>query len=89
MSSSHQLRRALAFGALALVLIALVAAGIPLSMMWLGTRLSGHGYAAVFLTVFFSFVVGGGLMFLIFYSARHGYDDAAHHGDDGDHPESR
>ena len=26
------------------------------------------------------FVVGGGLMFLIFYSARKGYDDAVHHG---------
>jgi hypothetical protein len=29
-------------------------------------------------------------MFLIFFSARHGFDDAAHHGDDGgDHPETR
>ncbi|MGH6924886.1 MAG: hypothetical protein ACRED5_14225 [Propylenella sp.] len=84
------MRRVLAVGALALVLIAFVAAGVPLSMMWLGIELSVHGYAAVFLTVFFSFVVGGGLMFLIFFSARHGYDDAAHHGDDGgDHPETR
>ena len=27
--------------------------------------------------VLFSLVVGGGLMALVFYSSRHGYDDAA------------
>ena len=32
------------------------------------------------------FVVGGGLMFLIFYSARKGYDDAVHHGRGGRDP---
>ena len=64
-----------------LVLLLIVAAAlVPTSMMLAGMTLSGHGYAAVFLMVFFSFAVAGGLMFLIFYSARHGYDDAAHHG---------
>jgi hypothetical protein len=28
----------------------------------------------------FCFGIGGGLMFLIFYSARHGHDEAAHFG---------
>jgi hypothetical protein len=32
-------------------------------------------YVAMALGVFFSLVVGCGLMALLFYSARHGYDD--------------
>lgn len=72
------MRRLLVIGGVALLLVAIAAAIVPLWMMSAGMSLSGHGYAAVFLTIFFSFVVGGGLMFLIFYSARHGFDDAAH-----------
>ena len=34
----------------------------------------------IVLMVIGCFAVGGGLMFLIFYSARKGYDDAVHHG---------
>lgn len=74
------MRRALLIGGVALLLAAIAAALVPVSMMLLGWSLGAHGYVALFLTVFFSFVVAGGLMFLIFYSARHGYDDAAHHG---------
>jgi hypothetical protein len=37
----------------------------------------GWGYAAMALGGLFSLVVGGGLMALVFYSARHGYDEAA------------
>jgi hypothetical protein len=50
--------------------------------------LSPAGYGAVALMVVFCFAVGGGLMFLIFYSARKGYDDAAHRArrDGGDWP---
>jgi hypothetical protein len=45
---------------------------------WL--RLSGdaiplYGWFAIAGGVFFSLLVGGGLMALMFYSSRHGYDD--------------
>ncbi len=33
------------------------------------------GYVAMGLSIFFSLVVGGGLMALMFYSSRHGYDE--------------
>ena len=33
------------------------------------------GYVAMGLGIFFSLVVGGGLMALMFYSSRHGYDE--------------
>jgi hypothetical protein len=36
--------------------------------------ISGHGYAAMTLGIVFSFVVGIGLMSLVFYSSRKGYD---------------
>jgi hypothetical protein len=35
-------------------------------------------YIPIGLGIFFSLVVGCGLMALVFYSNRHGYDDAAH-----------
>lgn len=35
------------------------------------------GYVAMALGVGFSLVIGCGLMALVFYSSRHGYDDAA------------
>jgi hypothetical protein len=38
-------------------------------------RMSGHGWAALILGVFFSLAVGIGLMGLIFFSARRGYDE--------------
>jgi hypothetical protein len=42
-----------------------------------------YGYAAIVLGLFFSLAVGIGLMALIFYSSRHGYDEPAHRvGDD-------
>ncbi|MGE3150473.1 MAG: hypothetical protein AB7K04_15560, partial [Pseudorhodoplanes sp.] len=40
--------------------------------------LSGHGYVAMGLGIFFSIVVGCGLMALVFYSHRKGYDETAH-----------
>jgi hypothetical protein len=63
-----------------LLLAAIAAAIIPMWVATAGIGLSGHGAAAVLLTVLFSFAVGGGLMFLIFHSARKGYDESAHLG---------
>jgi hypothetical protein len=60
------------------LLVVIAAAVVP---MWISTAhmgLTGHGYAAVFLMIVFMSLVGGGLMFLIFFSARRGYDEAAH-----------
>ncbi len=34
-----------------------------------------YGWFAIAGGVFFSLLVGGGLMALVFYSSRHGYDD--------------
>ena len=43
--------------------------------------LPGWMYAAMIGGVVFSLLVGGGLMGLVFYSARAGYDDQAAHND--------
>jgi heme/copper-type cytochrome/quinol oxidase subunit 2 len=43
-----------------------------------GTEMSGHGWTALILGVVFSFVVGIGLMWLVFYSNRKGYDERQH-----------
>jgi hypothetical protein len=40
-----------------------------------GAEISGHGYAAMAIGVLFTVALGGGLMALVFYSHRHGYDD--------------
>jgi TRAP-type C4-dicarboxylate transport system permease small subunit len=47
-----------------------------------GPPMPASGYVAMILGVLFSLVVGIGLMALIFYSNRHGYDDG-HGGEDG------
>ncbi len=39
--------------------------------------LSGHGVVALVLGVLASLALGVGLMFLVFYSSRRGYDDDA------------
>jgi hypothetical protein len=40
-----------------------------------GPPMPAVGYVAMILGVVFSLVVGCGLMALLFYSSRHGYDD--------------
>jgi Flp pilus assembly protein TadG len=44
--------------------------------MTAGIELPAFALAMIVLMVLFCFAVGGGLMFLVFYSARKGYDDA-------------
>jgi hypothetical protein len=39
------------------------------------SRMTGHGWAALIIAFVMVAVVGGGLMWLAFYSARKGYDD--------------
>src|SRR5215472_12225861 len=42
-----------------------------------GPPMPAQGYIAMVLGVVFSIVIGAGLMALVFYSSRHGYDDAS------------
>jgi hypothetical protein len=44
-----------------------------------GPPMPGEGHVAMWLGIVFSLVVGCGLMALVFYSSRQGYDDAAGH----------
>jgi drug/metabolite transporter (DMT)-like permease len=41
-------------------------------------QISWHGWLAMGLAVFFTAALGGGLMYLVFYSARNGHDDVDH-----------
>ena len=41
-------------------------------------EISRHGLIALTLGVVFTFLLGAGLMSLVFFSARRGYDDRAH-----------
>ncbi len=66
-------------GAVALVAV-IVALIVPLWWMTADVELSGYALGMIVMMVIGCFAVGGGLMFLIFYSARKGYDDAVHHG---------
>jgi hypothetical protein len=43
-----------------------------------GAPVSKHGYIAMALGIFFSIVIGVGLMALVFYSSRAGYDEPPH-----------
>jgi heme/copper-type cytochrome/quinol oxidase subunit 2 len=68
-------------GATALItaLLAILVASLWLAgRTWVATAdapMSIHGYIAMTLGVVFSLVVGCGLMALVFYSSRHGYDE--------------
>jgi hypothetical protein len=42
-----------------------------------GDNIPLYGYAAIVGGALISLLVGGGLMALVFYSSRHGYDDEA------------
>ena len=74
--------------AIVVVLLAiLVAAALYAANAW--TKVSGPpmptaGYVAMTLGIVFSLLIGCGLMALLFYSSRHGYDEEAHRVDDGD-----
>ncbi len=67
--------------ALVLVLLALLAAALWLAVdTWISTAASpmpASGYIFMVLGVVLSLAVGFGLMALVFYSSRHGYDDKA------------
>ncbi len=72
-------RNLLIAAAIALVL-AIAALIVPMWAMTSAIALDPFAFKMIVLMVIGCFAVGGGLMFLIFYSARKGYDDAVHHG---------
>jgi hypothetical protein len=41
-------------------------------------QLSWHSWLAMSLGIILTAALGGGLMYLVFYSARHGHDDIDH-----------
>ena len=65
--------------ALIIILLAILAAASWLAYHgWTAAsdvEMSTHGYIAMGLGVFFSLLLGCGLMALVFYSSRQGYDD--------------
>jgi hypothetical protein len=74
------MRKAVVIGGAVLLVAAIAAAIVPMWIATSGLGLSGAALAAVVFMVIGCFALGGGLMFLIFYSARKGYDDRVHHG---------
>ena len=75
-------------GAIALVvaLIAILAAALCYAASaWVsisGPPMPAVGYVAMALGIVFSLVIGIGLMALLFYSSRHGYDEPSRADDD-------
>lgn len=58
----------------------LIAAVAVIALTWTGlgdTEISGHGIFALVLGLTLTLALGIGLMFLVFYSSRQGYDDEA------------
>jgi len=83
MSFSKEKRGIAATIAVVVPLIAILAAALwYASRAWTelaGPPMPASGYVAMALGIGFSLVVGCGLMALLFYSHRHGYDDPFGH----------
>jgi hypothetical protein len=63
----------------------LVVAGLAVMMLAATGPITLHLALAVVLGTFFTFLLGGGLFAVSFFSARGGYDNEAAHPDDEDH----
>ena len=74
------MKRPLVIAAAVAIVAAIVALIVPMWTMTAAVALDPFAFKMIVLMVIGCFVVGGGLMFLIFYSARKGYDDAASRG---------
>jgi hypothetical protein len=78
---SSRISWGISWGTVALIapmLAILVAAGWLAARTWLAAAaapMPASAYVALTLGVVFSLVIGCGLMALLFYSSRHGYDD--------------
>lgn len=69
--------------AVATVLILFLLLAIAIAFAWYvwnqleGAQISQHGYYALALGASLTFLLGAGLMFLVFFSHRRGFDDEA------------
>ena len=81
------MKRYLLIAAAVVGVAAIAALIVPLWTMTAGVSLDPFAFKMVVLMAIGCFAVGGGLMFLIFYSARKGYDDQVHYGDDWKSPD--
>jgi predicted transporter len=64
---------------LAVLAALLIGTGVWAISMWnasSGVEIGRHGWIALSLGTFFSLIIGCGLMGLMFYSSRYGYDEA-------------
>lgn len=71
-------------GTLGSILVVAVVMAVAAMSGFGDAGMSGHGWFAMGLGIVFTLGLGGGLMALVFYSARHGYDDAAATGEEHD-----
>ncbi len=72
------MKTALLFGVLGGILALSIWASVVVWNSMDGAAMSGHGIFAMVLGLVFSLGLGGGLMALVFYSSRAGYDDSDH-----------
>lgn len=77
------LRNVALIAVLAALLVATLVAGIYLWWSLGDVDIGIHGLIAMTLGCLVSLALGGGLMFLVFYSNRRGYDDDQHPGPQG------
>ena len=73
------IRRYLGTALVVMVLVCLLGWAFWIMMTaWthIDAKMSGHGWAALILGIVFSCVLGFGLMGLMFFSSRRGYDEA-------------
>jgi hypothetical protein len=68
-----------------IVIAGLIAAGLAVVVLAATGPITFNLAAAVVFGTFFTFVLGGGLFALSFYSARSGFDSEAAQPDDDDH----
>ena len=61
----------------ALVIITVFAINLWLQMS--DVQISYNGLVAIFVGAFFTILLGAGLMSLVFFSARHGFDEQVDH----------
>jgi len=74
------MKKAVVIGGAVLLVVLIAAAIVPMWVATSGIGFSGAALGAIVFMIIGCFGIGGGLMFLIFYSARKGYDDRVHHG---------
>jgi hypothetical protein len=69
------MRAALVISILCILLALAVSVSFDAWVALDNVEMSSHGYIAMILGIVFSLALGFGLMGLMFYSSRHGYDD--------------